>query len=193
MAGNAFIAWHGSPADFSAFDLAKVGSNMGFLPVPFGIFLAQSKSVAEFARDCSCRARGDGSRGHLYEVRVRAAADQLLDWDLPLRQQPATIQTKVALLFRLYGLKPSDRATGSDLWDELVVALADARGDILKCWPRAASALHAVGIRGARKMEPSPASHLAKFFRAFIVFDARTLEIVSKDGEPLSVPCDVAA
>lgn len=91
-AAETFEAWHGSPNIFESFDSAKIGSgnntNYGH-----GVYLSSAERIAG-------KFRGDvDGAGALYRVQIAAKEDELLDWDKPLREQSASVQSALNKVF----------------------------------------------------------------------------------------------
>lgn len=67
----------------------------------------------------------DARRGHMYEVRIGVPESELLDWDAPIKNQPAVVQ-------RLYGdYKWNEPGDGGRVYRDAAVRLGSAYDDDL--------------------------------------------------------------
>jgi len=98
-------AYHGSPYEFEAFDIGKLGTGEGGQAFGHGLYFAEERKVAadyvkEFEGDAAEVIRREEGRepdpseyrASLYRVRIKARQEQMLDWDRPLAEQPAILQ-----------------------------------------------------------------------------------------------------
>lgn len=75
-------------------------------------------------------------KGHMYEVNINAAPEQLLDWDAPLRQQPAGIQQIAKENPRIGGNDvvrgQLSEPTGQNVWHRLHSMKGEAAPKVLQ-------------------------------------------------------------
>jgi hypothetical protein len=197
-------AYHGSPHDFSEFDLAKMGSGEGSQAFGHGHYVAENPEVAEhyqalgamreehrdnaeywakialeknggdpkaaavWAREGADSAQTafqsarfhnaaellDGGwkpGAHLYDVKVKAGPDQLLDWDKPLSAQSETVQKALLPLVEKYepALLTNGKLNAIESGDGLYQALAAHLGSE----EAASKALNEAGIPGHRFLD----------------------------------------
>lgn len=95
-------AYHGSPHEFDAFSMEKIGTGEGAQSYGHGLYFAENPEVAKsYAPDLTVEpgspaARiGLKSQGGMYRVRIHADKEQFLDWDKSLEEQPPQVQEKV--------------------------------------------------------------------------------------------------
>jgi hypothetical protein len=84
--------YHGSPHQFEEFDASKIGTGEGAQMYGRGIYLAENPDVAKYYAG-----KISGKKGTTYTVDLPdEIADRMLDWDKPLNQQPAELQSLVS-------------------------------------------------------------------------------------------------
>jgi hypothetical protein len=97
-------AFHGSPSEFARFDEEHEGKGHGVALYGHGLYLAENPDVAEGYRHVDIEEQRrfvmgpDTPRGYLYDVSVHAKADEFLDWDKPLAEQPQMVAKLQTLL-----------------------------------------------------------------------------------------------
>jgi hypothetical protein len=91
-------AYHGSPHEFEQFDSSKIGTGEGAQAYGHGLYFAEHEPIAKGYRD------NLSSNGHMYEVRINAHPDHLLDWDKPLSKQSDYVRKAL----EGFGIKISD-------------------------------------------------------------------------------------
>jgi hypothetical protein len=101
-------AFHGSPYDFSAFDMSKIGTGEGNQAYSRGLYFAGNEGVA--------RTYPPGG-GHMYEVNLNVEPQQLLDWDKPRDQLAPSVQKFAQDQFPNAWDKAAD---GSSLYQHIV-------------------------------------------------------------------------
>ncbi len=80
--------YHGSPHEFDAFDLGKIGTGEGAQSYGHGLYFAEAPEVGkEYAQQLG------GEKGNVYHARIKARPEQFLDWDRSLSEQTPEIQT----------------------------------------------------------------------------------------------------
>lgn len=81
-------AYHGSPHQFDAFDMGKIGTGEGAQAYGHGLYFAENQKVAEqYAKMGVQWVDKDGNKlqtGNQYRVRIHAEKEQFLDWDKDL-------------------------------------------------------------------------------------------------------------
>lgn len=127
-------AYHGSPHDFEAFSMEKIGTGEGAQSYGHGLYFAENPDVAksyELAGQPAARAaRRTGNlnalaggttadlpkpEGNRYRVRINADKEQFLDWDKPLSEQSPHVQNALDFIEDIEKHKLPDTATGGDL------------------------------------------------------------------------------
>ena len=93
-AARGIRAYHGSPHDFDAFDLAKLGTGEGGRSQGVGINVTADPTYAEAYRDPGPLAGTGRGRGHVYEVNIKAKPEEMLAWDKPVREQAVAAKLK---------------------------------------------------------------------------------------------------
>ncbi|MFW6039349.1 MAG: hypothetical protein ACOC9P_02610, partial [bacterium] len=162
----------------------------------------RSREAAEFLRTASDDDLPEFEHpGHIYEVRIDAEEEDLLDWDAPLREQPGMVEKLLPLAHRiqrdLYDLMPEDvddalvlselqAQTGAEFYEELAQARFWGGRDRPDAADTAASqTLREAGVPGIRYLDSD-----SRFFgdgtRNIVMFSDDLIEIVRRDGKPVS-------
>jgi hypothetical protein len=79
-------AYHGSPYEFEQFSMDKIGTGRGLQAYGHGIYFSESSDIA---RPYSERI---DDQGYMYNANLNVGAEDLLDLDAPLSQQPKKVQ-----------------------------------------------------------------------------------------------------
>jgi hypothetical protein len=79
-------AYHGSPYEFEQFSMDKIGAGRGLQAYGHGIYFSESSDIA---RPYSERI---DDQGYMYNANLNVGAEDLLDLDAPLSQQPKKVQ-----------------------------------------------------------------------------------------------------
>jgi hypothetical protein len=141
---NAIEAYHGSPHDFEAFDLSKIGTGEGVQSYGRGIYVAENVEVArDYQKKFDARS-GSEQDATLYKVRIHADREHMLDWDKPLSEQTPYVQDALR------------QAMGDAKWNEFKSANAgDAikRGFIAPDQQTVSAKLREAGIPGIRYLD----------------------------------------
>lgn len=86
-------AWHGSPHNFEQFEMRPF-TGEGSQAFGHGIYVAENRATAEFYQ----RTASETGSGNLYKVKVKHSADEMLDWDKPLTEQPEKVKAAIEKL-----------------------------------------------------------------------------------------------
>ena len=78
-----FTAYHGSPHDFSAFDLSKIGTGEGAQAYGHGLYLADAEALAQFYRKKLAGPRPDYTGEIAPELRSALRDEDYLGFDTP--------------------------------------------------------------------------------------------------------------
>jgi hypothetical protein len=86
---NPLRAYHGSPHDFDALDVARAGKdiNRGGTTFTTGVNLASDERGAQIYRP---------EGGRMYEVNIHASPDELLQWEKPMAEQSALVRAAMS-------------------------------------------------------------------------------------------------
>lgn len=195
-------AFHGSPHDFPAFDISKIGTGEGNQIYGHGLYFAEHEPVAQKYKE----ALGRG-QGHMYEVNINAKPEQFLDWDTPIESHATgqSILSKMdpALRERLEnrldraGLSPDlTPLTGRELHSLLVKeSNENALASGLMAdpgQPEVAEYLQSLGIPGVKYQDAGSRGAANKTFN-YVVNDDRLIEIMRKYGLMGPVGAGIAA
>lgn len=174
-------AFHGSPHSFDKFDLSKIGTGDGTQAYGHGVYLAENEAVAKSYRDSLSK----GGDGHMYEVKIDADPDTLLDWDKPVDgQSPQVVRDAIN---RVANGRPDIK---DKLWASVgqpgsvfysILSDAAKTGDLGKNQAAATAALHEAGIQGIKYLDAGSRAKDAGT-RNYVVFDDSLIEIVKKYG-----------
>ena len=123
-----FMAFHGSPANFDAFDLAHLGTGEGTQVHGRGMYFAGDQDVAADYADTygAPRTLPDGStvNGHMYQVAIPGSPSDFFNQDVGLTEQSPAVRAAVAPLYDANGLTPDYQ--GSNLVYEMAQAARDS-------------------------------------------------------------------
>ncbi len=176
-------AYHGSPHDFDAFDLSKIGAGEGAQAYGHGLYFADAEDVAKTYRDKLKGADG----GHMYEVHLKANPDDFLDWDKPLSSQSETVRNAVTggvdpFLGGLIQKEPGGKAhqTLRDLAAKGKLPGVDG-GDSWDKSEAVSAYLADKGVPGIRYLDQASRA-TGEGTRNYVVFDPATIEIMRKYG-----------
>jgi len=147
--------------------------------------------------------------GSLYNVEVDVDPDSILDWEKPLSEQPNVLENltdyvaaKAAekggnvLLTDKYTqmikgmLDAPEEVTGMELYSELGDALKS--GDQAKNQDHASKILNEAGVPGHRYLDAHNRGQLdaagspAEGTRNFVIYDDKSLKVVSRNGQPVT-------
>jgi hypothetical protein len=139
----------------------------------------------------------------MYEVGINAHPDQFLDWDKPLSQQHPDVQEKVKALLLpnaqerymssggFWKPPPRDTMTGAEAYHHIADRLKQDEGI---AGPNVASLeLKEAGIPGIKYLDQGSRA-AGEGSRNFVVFDAKTVDILKKYGLlPPAVGATIAA
>lgn len=115
---SAFSAWHGSPHDFDAFDMGKIGTGekaltrygSEFADRGYGHYFADERAVGDSYRSMMA---GDG--GKLYNVSLDVEPNQLLHWDKTMADQSPDVRQALSGVSGNF----DDAMTGGDIFKAL--------------------------------------------------------------------------
>jgi hypothetical protein len=195
--GLGIKAYHGSPHDFSAFDLSKIGTGEGAQAYGHGLYFADNPAVAETYKGTKptnlswwnpmnfvTPAEVPTNKGHMYEVDINADPAHFLDWDKPLSEQP---HIQDALADKMLGELPNRGIRNlRRVNEEIEEVLGKKSGDTLyrqfSTNPREASqALRDAGVPGIKYLDQGSRS-TGEGSRNYVVFNDKLIDIVKKYG-----------
>jgi hypothetical protein len=166
-------AWHGSGADFDAFDFSFMGTGEGNQAFGWGGYLSGTRDLAEWYR----RAVGKGKKGQLYEANIREDED-LMDWDKPLSEQPEKVRKILDSL-----LKDVFQGTSQRYMDDKLYAARGAEAyDILASKygkQEASKRLFAAGITGHRFLDGNSRGK-GEGSHNYVIYDEKAIKILQK-------------
>lgn len=194
LLSSGFDVYHGTPHDFEAFDLSKIGTGEGAQVFGFGLYFAERYGVAKSyqenvkgaggATDFQGRLREAlGYGGNMYKVRLLAGKEDFLDRDLAVRDQTPEIREKLTKVIeqlpdgplRTLGrnlLEPSSGAEMGQAFDTLSRQVGP------KQW---SEMLRDAGIPGLKYFDASSRGDVAAPTRNFVVFDDKIVRIANKN------------
>lgn len=167
-------AFHGSPHNFSKFDMSKVGTGEGAQAYGRGLYFAENPKVAnQYAKELG---------GSTYKVDIPdESVGKMLDWGKPLGEQPESVKKALAPVYREYLQKNGtpqrvldyhvNKATGEDIYH----ALRTGRGNAA-----ASAMLKEMGIPGIRYLDQGSRVGGAGTSN-FVVFDDQLPKIIGKE------------
>lgn len=203
--GGGIRAYHGSPHNFEKFSLDKIGTGEGAQAYGHGLYFAENEGVAKGYRDTLSRggASSDGikpvgSKGHMYEVNIRADPEHFLDWDKPLSQQSDKVRGAFAGQEYLLRNRRGDNLTNGVQTEADALATAKQFGfgphtvtrlpadQIVGSMIRAndasgAAALREAGVPGIRYKDAGSRG-AGGGTNNYVVFDDKLIDIIKKYG-----------
>lgn len=178
QANNTFyqLAYHGTPYDFTSFDVEKIGSGVGKKSHGWGLYFAADKEVAEKYR------KKLAERGILYTVDI-PEANVLLDENKPIREQSPEIKKAV---YEYMASRPDDYIINSieDIdkigqdgkWFYKELMFNDRRGGGYGDMKTASLTLKKLGIEGITYDDRRDG-------KCYVVFDDKAVKIIDKYQE----------
>lgn len=193
--GKGFRGWHGSHADFNAFDDRFIGTGEGAQMYGVGHYIAGNEGTGKWYRDQGVQQKGltvtdpssgrvykpgdpyydeavksVGSPGRMYEVQVNADPAHFLDWDKPLSEQHPAVQKAFE---EHLGMDPTAHATAGD-----AVRYAEREiGDPVEI----SRTLQQSGVPGIRYLDAGSRGAGTGSSNT-VVFDPQLIEILRKYG-----------
>jgi hypothetical protein len=170
-----FTAYHGSPHQFDAFDLSKIGTGEGAQAYGHGMYLAENEGVARSYK----MAGQPGGVGHMYEVNVNADPERFLHWDKPLNEQHPDVQAAfgesgpLSEVGKYFANNPRLATNGAAIEDTLKMMGHTSAS--------AAQALNDAGIPGIRYLDQGSRG-AGEGSHNYVVFDANTMNIIRRYG-----------
>lgn len=179
-------AYHGSPHDFDAFSTAAIGTGEGAQAYGHGLYFAENEGIAVGYRN----KLSEGSEGHLYQVRISADQDKMLDWDKPLNEQSPGVQESVKRAMGIDYYGNFDQAKSDRMWEQFGKADAGAavrQGLIASDDQLVSKRLSDAGIPGIKYLDQGSRG-AGDGTRNFVVFNEGDVQITHKNGEPIVTP-----
>ena len=172
-------AFHGSPHKFDRFDISRIGTGDGAQAYGHGLYFAGNEGVARSYK---------GKDGGIYEVNLNTNPEKLLDFNLPLNEQPQAIQeafNKAAPDIMKYWKTIIGKAGDSGGFQYRILAEKLAN-DVIGGWrsgaPAASERLRAAGIDGIQYHEPGSLEALKGGPRNYVMFDDKLIDIMRRYG-----------
>ena len=201
-------AFHGSPYEFDAFDISRIGTGEGAQSYGHGLYFAENPEVASTYN----KPRTGGGMGfvgkmsnlptgNIYRVRIHADREAMLDWDRPLAEQSSQIQAAMQTIADKYSIEFNPASTGEGIinrlrrepkvWRQLTEEESQGiypKGTVnTESGDVAASArLKEAGIPGIRYLDQGSRGALRideNPTSNFVIFDPSLIEIVDRNGE----------
>jgi hypothetical protein len=127
------------------------------------------------------------NRGNLYAVNLRVEADDLLDWDKPLDEQPPAIRDAILRGYEEMALVSPEGAatpkTGEYLYRDFVAGM----GGLESRDPAPASTyLAELGIKGIRYLDGGSRAEGEGSYN-YVIFNHGDIEITHENGEPIAL------
>tara|TARA_B100001093_G_scaffold394631_1_gene381383 strand:- start:280 stop:2538 length:2259 start_codon:yes stop_codon:yes gene_type:complete len=148
------------------------------------------QAAADMADEIAGFRKEDGSSvnfGSMYEVEIDASVDELLDYDLPLKEQSPQVQKAIDDLMVLNGVESyspegtkvylNTGVTGDSRGHEILHHFTGTRGQ-----EGAPEALKFAGIKGVKYADAQTRFSKGKKTNNFVIFDDRLINIAKKYG-----------
>lgn len=171
-------AYHASPHSFDRFDASRMGTGEGVQVIAPGLYFAESPAVSGRGGYYDRKFTAwKGSPANIYEVNLNTSPDHLLDWDAPLRRQPAAVQE----FLDANGLRLPQRETGRGIFAEVGARVrAPGQTGPVEISRNAAERFREAGIPGVRYLDAG--SRAGDGTRNYVMFDDSLIEILRKYG-----------
>jgi hypothetical protein len=163
-------AYHGSPHDFEAFDMSKMGTGEGGQAYGHGMYFAENPSTAEAYSNVKGANENDGN---IYRVKITADKDRMLDWDKPLSEQPEAVKQVFA---------PYVEQFGGDAQMPALIKIMSSRGAGMQ---GVSEQLREAGVPGIKYLDQGSRTE-GEGSRNYVVFDDKHLQITHKNGKPIN-------
>jgi len=133
--------------------------------------------------------------GSMYQVKINVKPDELLDWDMPLSEQPESLRKAVqsAVVSRYNGGAPEKGGIVKKNFDSIKSGTFDGidgstalkqAGDIVN-QPEAAARLKAAGVKGIRYRDSASRGTDGGTYN-YVIFDDKLITILKKYGIPMT-------
>lgn len=159
------------------------------------------QAAADMADEIAGFRKEDGSSvnfGSMYEVEIDASPDELLDYDLPLKEQSPQVQKAIDDLMVLNGVESyspegtkvylNTGVTGDSRGHEILQHFTGTRGQ-----EGAPETLKFAGIKGVKYADAQTRFGKGPKTRNFVVFDDKLITIMRQYGVPLAVAAQMVA
>lgn len=145
-------AYHASPYEFDTFDINKIGSGEGSQSYSNGFYFSENPALSGRGGQYDMKLRERfGRPANIYEVDIDSSPDRLIDWALPVSQQPGAVQDALRSLGSRVGDIPMYHALNRARRNEMHA------GDLVgldKATPSEVSArLRDAGVDGVRYLD----------------------------------------
>ena len=145
-------AYHASPYEFDTFDINKIGSGEGSQSYSNGFYFSENPALSGRGGQYDMKLQERfGRPANIYEVDIDSSPDRLIDWALPVSQQPGAVQDALRSLGSRVGDIPMYHALNRARWNEMHA------GDLVgldKATPSEVSArLRDAGVDGVRYLD----------------------------------------
>lgn len=183
-------AYHGTPHDFSEFDLSKIGTGEGQQAKGHGFYFAENKEVAgTYER----RFTEEGKDAQTLKVKIKPDKEEFLDHDKLLGEQLPEVKEKLKPIIEELKadtenvLDPEIKTVNFEgmsvkyLQETLDQYFSDDSG------AAASRRLNEAGIPGLRYLDEGSRIE-GKGTHNLVVFDPKNVEITEKGGKPFLLP-----
>lgn len=145
-------AYHASPYEFDTFDINKIGSGEGSQSYSNGFYFSENPALSGRGGQYDMKLQERfGRPANIYEVDIDSSPDRLIDWALPVSQQPGAVQDALRSLGSRVGDVPMYHALNRARRNEMHA------GDLVgldKATPSEVSArLRDAGVDGVRYLD----------------------------------------
>ena len=179
-------AYHGSPHDFDKFSTENIGTGEGAQAYGHGLYFAEREGTAEAYKTSG------KTKGSMYEVNINASPEELLDFDLPIKNQPKNVQSAVyksietvpqSTLDNYFGGAKQNIISGDMTGRDFITNMEKATGNI----DGGEYELAKRGIKGIKYADAQTRFSPKGRTNNFVIFDDKTIEIARKYGVSMPV------
>ena len=179
-------AYHGSPHDFDKFSTENIGTGEGAQAYGHGLYFAEREGTAEAYKTSG------KTKGSMYEVNINASPEELLDFDLPIKNQPKNVQSAVyksietvpqSTLDNYFGGAKQNIISGDMTGRDFITNMEKATGNI----DGGEYELAKRGIKGIKYADAQTRFSPKGRTNNYVIFDDKTVEIARKYGVSMPV------
>ena len=188
-------AYHGTPHKVDRFSTSKIDTGEGAQAYGWGLYFAESKSVAESYKEAGVDIRLRGlspeskaflgvEEPNLYTVELLPDEDEFLDWDKPLAEQSEKVRAALSnapqIIKDFAQRVEMEGGAASSVYN--FASHAGRRGDV--SMEAASQLFSSLGIPGIKYLDGGSRAK-GDGSRNFVVFDEKHIRITEENGQPV--------
>lgn len=203
IASPAITAFHGTPHKVKKFSTSRIGTGEGARVYGWGLYFAESESVANHYEKSIGKRHAKTDGGNVYTVRISAESDELLDYDKTIFNQSERVQKALKPLIDEYIAELKEqrvlykRSTDSELRSanyrdlyagNFYIWLGDKLNREQKPYTgepqdkKASIALYRLGVKGIRYLDQDSRSRGQEYYVAKWSSDGSSADVFTRFG-----------